>query len=224
MKQSRSRAPLLLFLGAECAVYGSFLYCDLVSRGAAGTALKYAALLLCLLFSLARARTADGKLVALCLALTALADLFLLVLDRDYAAGIALFCAVQLLYALRIRRARRRPPSLLPRLLLSGGAALALLLAGRLTPVLLLVCLYFPQLLLNALESRALPPTPQNRLFCAGLFLFLACDVCVGFHNSPDYLPFVPPWVTAFSQIAMWGFYLPSQVLIVFSVRRRSPL
>ena len=112
MKQSRSRAPLFLFLGTECALYGSFLYCDLTSRGAAGTALKYAALLLCLLFSLARARTADGKLVALCLALTALADLFLLVLDRDYAAGIALFCAVQLLYALRIRRARRRPSPL----------------------------------------------------------------------------------------------------------------
>ena len=61
MKQSRSRAPLFLFLGTECALYGSFLYCDLTSRGAAGTALKYAALLLCLLFSLARARTADGK-------------------------------------------------------------------------------------------------------------------------------------------------------------------
>ena len=96
--------------------------------------------------------------------------------------------------------------------------------SSDLTPVLLLVCLYFPQLLLNALESRALPPAPENRLFCVGLFLFLACDVCVGLHNSPDYLPFVPPWITAFSQIAMWGFYLPSQVLIVLSVRRRSPL
>ncbi len=100
-----AKPPLLpLFLGAETCLYIAFLYCDLTGRWAAGTALKYAAILLCLLLSLDNRSRKDGRLVSLALALTALADLFLLVLNQNYALGVALFCPVQLIYALRLRR------------------------------------------------------------------------------------------------------------------------
>ncbi len=304
-----AKPPLLpLFLGAETCLYIAFLYCDLTGCWAAGTALKYAAILLCLLLSLdnrsrkdgrlvslALALTAladlfllvlnqnyalgvalfcpvqllsldnrsrkDGRLVSLALALTALADLFLLVLNQNYALGVALFCPVQLIYALRLRRAAARPAPLWPRLLFSGGALAALAFTGSLTvlsglvclyfPQLVcnaaeslalppglqnrlfsaglwlalaftgsltvlsgLVCLYFPQLVCNAAESLALPPGLQNRLFSAGLWLFLCCDICVGLHNLLPLLPGSFPAIAAFAQIAMWAFYLPSQVLM----------
>ena len=220
-----AKPPLLpLFLGAETCLYIAFLYCDLTGRWAAGTALKYAAILLCLLLSLDNRSRKDGRLVSLALALTALADLFLLVLNQNYALGVARFCPVQLIYALRLRRAAGRPAPLWPRLLFSGGALAALAFTGSLTVLSGLVCLYFPQLVCNAAESLALPPGLQNRLFSAGLWLFLCCDICVGLHNLLPLLPGSFPAFAAFAQIAMWAFYLPSQVLIVLSASRRFPL
>lgn len=220
-----AKPPLLpLFLGAETCLYIAFLYCDLTGCWAAGTALKYAAILLCLLLSLDNRSRKDGRLVSLALALTALADLFLLVLNQNYALGVALFCPVQLIYALRLRRAAARPAPLWPRLLFSGGALAALAFTGSLTVLSGLVCLYFPQLVCNAAESLALPPGLQNRLFSAGLWLFLCCDICVGLHNLLPLLPGSFPAIAAFAQIAMWAFYLPSQVLIVLSASRRFPL
>ena len=40
------------------------------------------------------------------------------------------------------------------------------------------------------------------------------CDVCVGLHN----LAGLPVPLSAFAQVGMWLFYLPSQVLIVLSI------
>ena len=47
-----------------------------------------------------------------------------------------------------------------------------------------------------------------------GLLLFVGCDVCVGLHN----LAGLPVPLSAFAQVGMWLFYLPSQVLIVLSI------
>lgn len=223
MKKRNSHRLLPLFLGMELLLYASFLCCDFLQFNSAGTILKYAALLLCLLFSLQNITAKDGQLVVVCLLLTAAADWFLLVINRYYMVGLVCFCAIQFLYALRIRRLHSRIHSCVPRLLLSGGALLVLFFTGFLTPLLFLVCLYFPQLVCNAAESCTLPSSPQNALFTAGLFLFLACDISVGIYNSPDYLTFASSGVVRAAQIAMWGFYLPSQVLIVLSAYRRIP-
>ena len=216
------KSPILtLFLCAETILYVSFLYCDLINCQMAGTALKYTALLLCFLFSLDSRNRRDGRTVSLALLLTALADLFLLVLDCSYAVGIAFFCPVQMLDALRLRRMAKGRPSLLPRFLLSGGALAAVGMAGCFDPVTILVCFYVPQLICNAFESLHSEPAIRNRFFSLGLWLFLCCDICVGLHNLSAYLPVCLPVPAALVQIAMWAFYLPSQVLIVLSASRR---
>lgn len=213
---------LPLFLCAEALLYTAFIYCDLSNCWTIGTGLKYTALLLCLLVSLNNRFTRDGRLVSLALLLTALADLFLLVLDRYYILGVAFFCPVQLLYALRLRHMAPQHASLWPRFLLSGGALAALAVTGNLDFLTALVCFYFPQLVCNAFESLRLKPERQNRFFSIGLWLFLCCDICVGLHNLSSYLPVSMP-AASVVQVAMWAFYLPSQVLIVLSASRRFP-
>ena len=53
-----------------------------------------------------------------------------------------------------------------------------------------------------------------GRLLAVGLTLLLCCDVCVGLHNLSG--P-VPAAVTAFADVGMWLFYLPSQVCVALS-------
>lgn len=206
---------LRTFLCLEAALYLAFLICDLFFPGWAATAFKYLSILLCAVCSQFHRAGRHGRLIAAAMALTALADLFLLVLDAHYWAGLVCFCAVQVLYALRLHWGHGgKTPLLWLRILLSGGALLLLWALHILTPITAMTGLYFPQLLCNGLEGLPLCHTGRSwRLFTAGLFLFLCCDICVGLHNVP--LPSAA--LAAFAQFAMWLFYLPSQVLIVCS-------
>ena len=150
------------------------------------------------------------------LAFTVCADLFLLVLDNFYVIGVALFCPVQIIYALRLHRMRAKKPLLILRLLLSG-AMLAVSFAVEISVLNALISFYFPQLVCNAIESIS----AKNRLFSVGLWLFVCCDICVGLSNITFPFP-VSGTVVSIIQILMWAFYLPSQVLIVLSSQRRS--
>ena len=84
-----------------------------------------------------------------------------------------------------------------------------------------LVCLYFPQLLCNAAESLRIRTDRAGRRFSLGLCLFLCCDICVGLHNLFLAAPPALPGLARTVQLAMWAFYLPSQVLIVLSADGR---
>ena len=75
---------------------------------------------------------------------------------------------------------------------------------------LLAAALYFVNFLVNACQSLTLR---SERLFAAGLWLFLLCDVCVGLRNQPSLLP----GLAGAAQAGMWLFYLPGQVLLVLS-------
>lgn len=216
---------LKCFLCIEVFLYGFFLYCDLADLPTLGTLLKYTALLGCLLTSLCSCVSRDSLLVASALSFTAAADLFLLVLNRWYICGVALFCVVQCLYARRLYLLDRSSFSMTGRVLFSGAAILLLAGTNLLDPLSALICLYFPQLVCNAIQSLYLPRCRSNYLFSIGLWLFVACDLCVGLYNSTLY--FSSPLLSTFSslvQIGMWLFYLPSQVCIVLSASRRSSL
>ena len=102
----------------------------------------------------------------------------------------------------------------------SGGALLMLGLSGLLRPLTMLICVYFPQLLCNAVESLRPSSAHGAPLFRCGLWLFVGCDICVGLHNLVPYLP-LSAGSAAAVQFCMWALYLPSQVLIALSVRRR---
>lgn len=92
-----------------------------------------------------------------------------------------------------------------------AAAAWPLLSAlGMGTVLNLLAALYFVNFLVNAFQSLTLR---SERLFAAGLWLFLLCDVCVGLRNQPSLLP----GLAGAAQAGMWLFYLPGQVLLVLS-------
>ena len=137
------RPGVLPFLLAEGALYGTFLWQDLSPGGTGSTPVKYAAILLCALFSLLWALFGGGdRLTALALVLTGAADTFLLELDAHYAAGVLLFCGVQLCYFLRLYPKGHRSlwGARLGLFLLSLGALCALKL---LTALNILALFYF---------------------------------------------------------------------------------
>ena len=51
----------------------------------------------------------------------------------------------------------------------------------------------------------------ESLLFFLGLLLFFCCDLCVGWYHIGN----GPLW--SFARVAMWGFYLPWQILILLS-------
>ena len=210
------RRATLLFLVLEGAVYAAFLAMDLAGLGGLSIWPKYAGILLCLAFACLAAVQGGDRLIPFALACTALADLFLLVLNRYYPLGVAIFLVVQTLYLLRLRRDGSDSAPWL-----RAGLALILALAvyglGLLSPLNLLVCLYFSQLLSNTCLAWTVKGRSQ-RLFALGLTLFVGCDVCVGLFNLSG---LVPDALYQFARVGMWLFYLPSQVLIALSAYPR---
>ena len=208
-----SRRALALFLSVEAVIYAAFLSWDLTIGGRGSNPIKYAGILLCLGCSLYLARRGGSRLVPAALTLTALADVFLLLLDTHYALGIGLFCLVQGIYLVRIFRSNGGRILWGLRLLLFVLALVVLKKLGLLIPLNVLALFYFTNFLCNALASLGCPGG-NMRLFSIGLWLFLCCDVCVGLFQSPQ---LASPAVGAFVQVGMWLFYLPAQVLIVLS-------
>ena len=210
------------FLAAEACLYTAFLYLDLFVPGAGwDVPLKYLSILLCLIFVLRAGRGRDGALMKTALGLTLLADLFLLVLDRWYPAGVACFCGAQLLYLARIAAAcgKALPLRLALRVLLTSAALAAAGLLGALDGLTALSLFYFSQLIGNAVESLLLRPGYPG--FGAGLLLFACCDLCVGLQNLSAWFPAAAGPLVDFARVGMWLFYLPSQVLISLSVKRK---
>ena len=200
------------FIAVQAVLYASFLWLDM--SGAGGSKwIKYASIVLCLGFSAFLSARGGEKLVTAAMGFTLAADTFLLLLDTAYVAGVALFCAVQALYFVRIYRLNGRRAWLPARLALLLAATAALWMADMLSPLNLLAALYFTAFVCNAAQSLSV----KNAPFSVGLMLFLCCDICVGVHNAPELFP---AGLVSFTDIGMWLFYLPSQVLITLSGRK----
>lgn len=207
-----SHRVLPLFLTVEAILYAAFLVWDVTIGGRGSNPIKFAGILLCLVYALYLGHLGGSRLVPAALALTALADVFLLLLDADYALGILLFCAVQGLYFVRIVRSGGRSLWGL-RLGLFLLSLVVLNLLGLLIPLNILALFYFTNFFCNALASLGCSGWPR-RLFSMGLWLFLCCDLCVGLFQNPQ---LVPPAMSPFVSVGMWLFYLPAQVLITLS-------
>ncbi len=210
------------FVLVQGCLYVSFLTLDLALPGSGwDVPLKYLSILLCFLFVLRAGAGSDRALMGTALGFTLLADLFLLVLNRRYPAGVAAFCVVQLLYLTRILRARPKalPLRLALRGLVTWAALTAVWLLSAWEPLTCLSLFYFAQLACNA--GDALTLGPRYRRFALGLALFIGCDLCVGLQNLSPWLSGIPAVLLAFSRVGMWLFYLPSQVLLALSVQRK---
>lgn len=207
----RSQSPvLLLFLLAEGILYALFLTLDICFRGAGTVPLKYLSIVLCAGMAVWSARRGGNVLTAWALLFTLGADTFLLLLDRCYLAGVALFFGVQVFYALRLHRSGTKL-CLGARGLLWIALTLAVWRLGLLSPLTVAAALYLSVFLVNLAQSWT---QPGGKQFFWGLALYLCCDLWVGIFNCPE---LVPPVLHTFSRVAMWLFYLPGQVLLVLS-------
>lgn len=208
-----SRRVFVAFLALEAILYAAFLCWDLTVGGRGSNPIKFAGILLCLIYSLYLSYLGGSRLVSAALALTVLADVFLLLLDTHYALGVVLFCLVQGLYLVRIFRCNGGRSLWGLRIALFILALFVLKGLGLLIPLNILALFYFSNFLCNALASLGCPGR-NMRLFSVGLWLFLCCDLCVGLFQTPE---LVSPAVGEFVQVGMWLFYLPAQVLIALS-------
>ena len=163
--------------------------------------------------ALAGAARGGDRLVAIALAMTAGADLFLLVLDRWYLLGILLFYGVQVAYMVRICKANGGRALLIPRFVLFSLLLVALYQLELFTPETAAAALYFSHFLFNVLLSLSLRDA-GGRLFSLGLLLYLVCDLLVAVFQYPGLFP-AP--LAAAARVGMWLFYLPGQVFIVLS-------
>lgn len=201
-----------VFIAVETLLYLAFMQLDISGVGSSKW-IKFASIALCLAFSAFLSVRGGDRIVTAAMGFTLAADVFLLLLDADYAVGVALFCAVQALYFVRIYRANGRRAALAARLVLFLASVAALRLLELISPLNLLAAAYFATFLCNAVQSLRI----KNVLFSLGIILFLFCDVCVGVHNVQGVFP---AWLSGFADIGMWMFYLPGQVLITLSGRR----
>ena len=193
-------------IATETILYLTFLGMDIFGIGNT-TPIKFVSILLLTLSVL----DFREKTVSVALIFTAVADLFLLVLDRLYAAGVLCFILVQIFYAARLQK--ESGPSVLSFLLPAAAGLLVYTSYGfGLTEA--LAGAYIALFAVNLLRACLLAKrSPERRwiLFAAGLALFFCCDLCVGLHNMPG---IGGPALQRFASVAMWGFYLPGQVLI----------
>lgn len=151
------------------------------------------------------------KTVSTAFLFTLAADIFLLVLNRWYAAGILCFLAVQILYAARLQK--ESGPSVLS-FLLPAAAGLIVYTSYGFGMTESLAAAYIALFAVNVTRAVLLAKRTGKRkwiLFAAGLALFFCCDLCVGLHNMPGAGGAA---LQRFANVAMWGFYLPGLVLI----------
>lgn len=195
-----------IFLIIEGLIYAVFLSLDFTEMGHYTIWIKYSGILLCLLYALLCALRGGDKLIFPAMIFTAAADWFLLVRGDHLGIGVALFLVVQSIYLIRLRRMGVGSMIWLRVLLpLLFGIALVILQAAN--PLFLLVALYFSQLVSNTILAWH----GKKWMYAIGMTLFVCCDICVGMFNIGLAL--------SFSTVAMWLFYLPSQVLIVLTAK-----
>lgn len=163
------------------------------------------------------------------LLLTLLADLLLL-FTAHYLPGILLFCLIQAGYNKQLNGSGSR---IFPVLILTAGIILLLMkiLPFTIDITACAAVFYFLFLLYNNMIAQRNinhHSCHQEKLFAAGLFLLLLCDIMVGLFHLTDYfpmntMPILYQTLYPFVSNAMWLFYLPSQVFITMSAVESLP-
>lgn len=242
MQMQKEKKFIIGYLIIELIIYIAFMSLDLAGQYtiSANHILKYIGLLLCPMFLLLYRGLLNTEhrypntmitLVALCF--TAFSDYFLLVRNDHFLIGILSFIVVQLLYMIRIQRMRERMirRELVVRACIFTGigimAAAVIHKIGRKfdrESIVMAIAAgwYIFNLIMNAIRAGRLAiekgkPDPATVILALGLMMFIGCDLCVGANNLYAYGVEVTPMLQRFINVAMWGFYLPSQVMITIS-------
>lgn len=223
MKNNAKKYLYGAFLAVEIVIYAIFIASDLAGGGEM-IYLKYSGVLLCLAVAAAGIvfYRPDAYLMTAALVFTAISDLFMLVLDKYYEVSLCTFIVVQSLYFARIYLTKGKIPvvSLIVRIAVATAVIATLGFTQKLNLLTGLVSFYIVNLLANGIESFTLLKISKKYLFFViGLWLFIGCDLCVGLDNFGSVLNVeLPALLVRIASFAIWACYLPSQVLIVFSL------
>lgn len=216
MEFFKRRHGAAVFTAVSAAIYAAFLTLDILHRSS--IAVKYAGIILCCACALWLWGSGRAKPAVPCaLALTLAADTFLLVLNRCYALGVGLFCAVHFIYAAVLAQGQALRRALAVRAGVTAAVWLALAAGGLWQPVTVLSAVSGVWLCANTLRALRVC-RGQQRLLAAGLALFTACDLCVALYNAEWLGAALTGTAARAVQLGMWLFYLPAQVLIVLSI------
>lgn len=159
------------------------------------------------------------------------ADLFLVLLNTNKTLAMCLFSVAQLFYATRlafIQTKKELTVHFITRGTVSAIAILAtVLVLGNNTDALAVISLfYFANLIVNAIFATI--KCKSEPLLFIGLWLFLFCDVFVGFSMLGVYLPLGNNAFLHFLASPpinmVWFFYLPSQVCLSLSTLKKEQL
>ncbi len=235
----RQGQPEICLLSLEALLYITYLIMDIFFAYddavlSVSYVIKFTAIALIFIYSFARLFLYGPEPVGItaCIAFmfTVSADVFLLFFDDGYQIGILLFCAVQLMYYIRIQLERKRTVRSVTRLMISITARIVLLsvmvLAGVSvkagtgfdSTVTALAAVYFSNLVANIAEGFACLDRDRY-LFPQGMILLMLCDICVGLNNLGIFGRGSAMYVIIFA--GMWFFYIPSQVCIALSINRQ---
>lgn len=209
---NKTKKAVGLFIALELVMYISYLTADFGFFDADSSKLKYLSIFLCLVFSAVFTAQGGERLITSAMVFTLAADYLLLVRNSDYALGLALFCAVQVIYFYVIYRENGK--AFVPlRIGLFAAAFVLLWLFDIQSWFNALAAFYFTSFVCNVIQSIGF----KSKLFSMGLLLFLCCDICVGIFNLPR---LAGTGLYSFATVGMWLFYLPGQVMIALSGRR----
>lgn len=214
--------PVLLFLLTELVLYLLILF----AGGKIAVFSSFGAIVLCLVYGLLHLPHSSQLLLG-GLAMTVAADFCLVICDpRQQLWGMVFFLAAQIFYAARLHAENPAPRLLFLRLGLTLGAIiLCVLVLGKNTDGLALISLcYYANLVMNL--AAAFSTGKKYRLLAIGFVLFLLCDTIIGLQEGAKGYLYIAQdtWLDKllFMDFNLpWVFYLPSQVCIALSSRRK---
>ena len=220
---SKWHIPLLaLFLLAEAVLY----YLILTAGGELPRWSSYISIVLCFLFAVSTVCKKNALLLA-GLLFTVFADYCLVICDPiQQLWGMVFFLCTQTLYCVYLHSGNINKTTLTIRF---GLAILAeiiciLVLREKTDPLAVVSILYYVYLIMNIIDSFLCQR--GSRLLPVAFILFLLCDTVIGLQvASAAYLPITEGSTLhkiIFSGFNLsWFFYLPSQVLIALSTRKK---
>ena len=216
---------LLGYLAIELTLYVLiFLTTDILNAWISYSAIILNFIMAMILFK----KSKNVVLTEVALLMTCFADLFLVILNPQIQlVAMIFFCITQGCYFLRIvlntssKTQRFWHIGIRAVLSVLGILATFLVLKEKTDALAVISIFYFVNLFLNVIF--AFMQTKKSLLFAMGLVLFMCCDVLIGLNVAGEgYLSFVEgsvlAWLANPSIPLAWGFYVPSQVLIVLSL------
>ena len=201
-------------------IYLAFLILEIITgKCLAVTILKYSGLVICFIYVLVYAR--KDTFLVLAMFFTLIAD-GILAFNNVSMTGVLVFILVQTSHLLRLSGIRRKSP-LIPILVVALVLVLGFL--QKEIPLMFVLAIAYGVLIFTNIYEAYMwcKVDKSGPAKCAlfGFILFLLCDLSVGFSYVTTTAT-LPHTITILASYFAWMFYLPAQVLIVLSGRRKN--